>query len=194
MSDSTSRSPGSDLPGERPESPDAPAAPTGLTGRRLGELIFAIGTVALGIYALVGAANVQAPGSTNTLGPQAFPYFVGGMLTLSGLAVAVQAIRGRLGDPESGEDVDPNAPTDWVTVAKLLGFFAAHAVLIPFIGWPLSAGLLFAGAAWTLGARHWWRAAIAGLVLGLLVQFIFGTGLGLSLPPGPLLEWIPFFS
>jgi putative tricarboxylic transport membrane protein len=191
MTDSSSRSPGTSVPGERPIEPAV--SPTGARGRRIGELLFAGGTVALGVYAIVGAAAVRVPGSTNTLGPQAFPYLVGAMLTLSGLAVAFQAARGRLGDPESGEDIDPDSRTDWVTVAKLLGFFLAHALLISLIGWPLAAGLLFAGSAWSLGARHWWRAALAGLGLGLLVQLVFGTGLGLSLPPGPLLDWIPFF-
>lgn len=192
MSDSVSRSPGSDFPGERPVEPVEPQGSKALSGRRLGELVFSAGTVALGIYALVGAAAVRVPGSANTLGPQAFPFFVGAMLTACGLIVAVQALRGKLGDPESGEDVDLDAPTDWIVVAKLLGFFAAHVLLIGVIGWPLAAAVLFAGSAWTLGASHWWRAALAGLGLALVVQLVFGTGLGLSLPPGPLLDWIPF--
>lgn len=162
-------------------------------GRRIGEILFALGTIALGIYALVGAANVRIPGSVNTLGPQVFPYAVGGMLTITGVIVIVLAIRGRLGVPESGEDIDPNAPTDWIMVAKLVGIFAAHAFLIPLIGWPIAAGFLFAAAAWSLGAKRWWQAALIGLALGLVVQFLFGTVLGLSLPPGPLLDWIPFF-
>ena len=36
------------------------------------------------------------------------------------------------------------------------------------------------------------RAALVGLVLGLVIQVIFGGLLGLSLPPGPLLEGVPF--
>ena len=191
MTDSSSRSLGSKLPSERPVESSVEGG--GPVGRRIGELLFAAGTIALGSYALLGAGAIRVPGSVNTLGPQAFPYLVGAMLTLSGLVVAVQAFRGRLGDPEAGEDIDPNSPTDWLTVVKLVGFFVAHTLLISIAGWPIAAALLFAGAAWSLGARRWWQAALAGLALGLLVQLVFGTWLGLSLPPGPLLEWVPFF-
>lgn len=191
MSDSTPLSPEASASGESP----IPHEETehSARGRRIGEILFAAGTIALGIYALIGAANVRIPGSTNTLGPQAFPYGVGALLLVTGVIVIVLAIRGRLGVPESGEDIDPNAPTDWIMVAKLVGIFAAHAFLIPLIGWPIAAGFLFAAAAWALGAKRWWQAALIGLALGLVVQFLFGTVLGLSLPPGPLLDWVPFF-
>ena len=187
MKASTPRSPEIPDSGERP----GPQEPT--SGRRVGEIVFAAGTIAVGLYALVGAAAIRVPGSTNTIGPQAFPYAVGALLTITGLIVIVLAIRGRLGIPDDGEDVDPTVPTDWLTVAKLVAAFGAHAILVPVIGWPLAAGALFAASAISLNARRWWHAAIAGLGLGLLVQFLFGTLLGLSLPPGPLLDWIPFF-
>jgi putative tricarboxylic transport membrane protein len=187
MDDSTPLSLGASAPGESPDSSGVPR------GRRIGEILFAAGTILLGVYALIGAAGIRIPGSTNTLGPQAFPYAVGAILTVTGVVVVVLAIRGSLGVPETGEDIDPNVATDWITVAKLVGIFAAHAFLIPVIGWPLAAGLLFAVSAVSLQARRWWHAALGGLGLGLVVQFIFGTLLGLSLPPGPLLDWIPFF-
>jgi len=191
MTEPAPLSPGAAAPGEGPL-PET-AADYSVRGRRIGEILFAAGTIALGIYALVGAATVRIPGSANALGPQAFPYAVGAILTITGGIVITLAIRGRLGVPESGEDVDPNAPTDWIMVAKLVGIFAAHALLIPLIGWPLAAGFLFAAAAWSLGAKRWWQAALTGLALGLVVQLVFGTALGLSLPPGPLLDWVPFF-
>ncbi len=54
--------------------------------------------------------------------------------------------------------------------------------------------MLFAGAAITLGAERWWVALLIGLGLGLVTQLVFGFWLGLSLPAGPLLNWIPIFN
>lgn len=170
----------------------APVAPTEPPRRRWGELVLALVTAALGGYVLLAAGGITVPGSTNTLGPRAFPYLVGGMLLVAGIVLVVLILTGRAGEEEGGEDVDPTVRTDWLTVVLLVVILVVHVFTINVIGWPFAAALLFAGAAVVLGARPWWRAALAGLVLGLVIQVLFGGVLGLSLPPGPLLEGVPF--
>ncbi|SDU67990.1 tripartite tricarboxylate transporter TctB family protein [Jiangella alkaliphila] len=144
----------------------------------------------LGVFVLVDTATIAVPGSANAMGPRTFPYVVGALLVGAGVAVLVATARGRVGAAEDGEDVDPNAGTDWRTVVLLVAVFLAHAWLIERAGWPLAVAVLFAGAAWTLGARPWWRPVVVGVLLGLLLQVVFGTGLGLSLPAG-WLEGVP---
>ncbi|MBE1875822.1 tripartite tricarboxylate transporter TctB family protein [Myceligenerans sp. TRM 65318] len=170
----------------------ADAAPARPPGRRWGELVLAVAVTVLGAYVLVTAGGIVVPGSTNTLGPRAFPYLVGAMLVGIGVVLAVLVLRGRRGEAEEGEDVDLTVRTDWLTVALLVAALVVHVFAINVIGWPFAAALLFAAAAVVLGARPWWRAALIGLVLGLVVQVIFGGLLGLSLPAGPLLEGVPF--
>lgn len=160
--------------------------------RRWGELVLALATTALGAYVLAAAGDITVPGSTNTLGPRAFPYLVGGMLVLAGVVLVVLVLSGRAGQEEAGEDVDPEARTDWLTVVLLVATLIVHVFAINVVGWPFAAAILFAGASIVLGARPWWRAALIGLVLGLVIQVIFGGLLGLSLPAGPLLEGVPF--
>jgi putative tricarboxylic transport membrane protein len=160
--------------------------------RRWGELVLALATAALGVYVLVAAGSITVPGSANTLGPRAFPYLVGGMLVAAGVVLVVLVLSGRAGEEEGGEDVDPTVRTDWLTVVLLVATLVVHVFAINVIGWPFAAAILFGGAAVVLGARPWWRAALAGLVLGLVVQVVFGGLLGLSLPAGPLLEGVPF--
>lgn len=159
-----------------------------------GEIVFAASCIALGVFALVVASQIHVPPTANTVGPQVFPYIVGGALTLTGIATLIAVFFGARGEAEDSEDADADVGTDWLTVTKLVVFFLAHAFLIDLIGWPFAAALLFFGAAWALGAKSLWRAAVAGIVLGLLIQLAFGVGLGLSLPPGPLLDWIPIFN
>lgn len=170
-------------------------APAQAAGRRpIGELAFAAVCAALGVYAIVGAGFIRVPpGSASVLGPRVFPYTVGVLLVVASVAVIVQVARGHRGVPDDGEDVDPDAPTDWLTVLKLVACFLTQLVLIEWAGWPIAVMVLFGGAAWSLGAKRWWVALLVGLGLGLATQLVFGAWLGLSLPPGPIFDWIPIF-
>jgi putative tricarboxylic transport membrane protein len=157
---------------------------------KIGEYVFGSLIVALGVFTLIDATTIEVPGSANTVGPRAFPYVVGALLIATGIAVIVATTRGRLGEAEQGEDVDQQAKTDWFTVAKLVAFVGAHMVLIEPAGWPVAAAVLFAGSAWSLGARPWWKAVLAAVVMAVVVQIVFVAGLGLSLPAG-VLEGVP---
>ncbi|QJW37963.1 tripartite tricarboxylate transporter TctB family protein [Cellulosimicrobium protaetiae] len=187
----TTQAPAADAPVGAPAA-GVPADDTPTAGprRRPGELVVAGTVAALGVFVLVDAGSIVVPGSASTLGPRAFPYLVGGMLLVAGLGLLVAVWRGRLGRPEEGEDVDPDAPTDWRTVGLLAALLLAHVYTINLLGWPVAATVLFAGGAIVLGARPWWRAIVLGALLALLVQVVFGGLLGLSLPPGPLLEGV----
>lgn len=164
-------------------------------GRRvpLGELIFAVGVAAVGGVILVGAGAIALPTNAADPGPRAFPRVVGAMTTLLGILLVITILRGRTGVAESGEDVDTEARTSWPTVGLLCAVLIGHVFLIIPLGWPVAASVLFIGCAWTLGARPLWRAVPIGIVLALIIQWVFGGLLGLSLPPGPLLSG-PFLS
>jgi putative tricarboxylic transport membrane protein len=160
---------------------DAPPAPT--TAPALGDAAVALAVVALGVFTIVDSHRITVPLSANVVGPRVFPYAVGVALVACGVAVLIGALHGRRADPEAGEDVDADASTDWLTLAKVVGAFVVHVVLVDRLGWALAGALLFAGVGWALGAR-WWRALFIGLVLGFVVQIAFVDGLGVSLPAG----------
>lgn len=162
----------------------APAHP-----RRIGELVFASIVIAVGVIALVGVFTTRVPAG-NRVGPTAFPAFVSILLLAAGVIILVGVLRGRYGTPDDGEDLDPNARTDWLTLAKIVALVVAFLLLITPIGWTPAATLLFGGVAWTLGAKKWWLGFIVGFALALIVQIVFGELLGLSLPAGPLFGWI----
>jgi putative tricarboxylic transport membrane protein len=93
---------------------------------------------------------------------------------------------------EESEDVDLAAGTDWIRVVGLVASFVALVVLIEPLGWPTAATVLFAGSAWSLGARPWWRPFLAGALLAVVTQVVFTQLLGVFLPAGPL-EGVSFF-
>jgi putative tricarboxylic transport membrane protein len=158
----------------------------------VGDLGFAGGVAALGVFALVRAGSINEPLTAGSMGPRVLPYMVGGALVLSGLAVVVALLRGYHGEAEEGEDVAANEGTDWVTVGLLIGLLLVHVFLIVPLGWPVAASVLFAGSAIVLGAKPRWRAVAIGVVLALALQAGFAGGLGVSLPAGPLLEGVSF--
>ncbi|MFZ3454703.1 tripartite tricarboxylate transporter TctB family protein [Arthrobacter sp. 7Tela_A1] len=173
--------------------PTAPGASRTAFSGRVGELLFAAAVLSLGVTGFLAGAGIQTPPSASDIGPRAFPYLVSGLLVLVGAALIFQVLRGRTGDAEEGEDIDPDVPTDWTALAKLAGFLVLHIVLITPLGWPIAAAVLFFGVSWSLGAASWARSLLIGVVLALLLQIGFAGLLGVSLPAG-ILQGVPFLN
>ncbi|KJL23247.1 tripartite tricarboxylate transporter TctB family protein [Microbacterium azadirachtae] len=155
----------------------------------VGELVFALIMLGLGIFALVGVFGIRVPAGA-TVGPTVFPILVSAILLVASVAVLVGVLRGQRAQAEEGEDIDESLPTDWLTLAKITALVVAHLALLEYIGWAPAAALLFGGVAWSLGAKRWWLAFVIGAAVALVVQIVFGGLLGLSLPWGPLLGWL----
>ncbi|MBO0980455.1 tripartite tricarboxylate transporter TctB family protein [Microbacterium sp. SD291] len=155
----------------------------------IGELVFALLMLALGVFALIGVFTIHVPKGVK-VGPTIFPIFVSVILLASAAAVLVDVLRGKRAELEDAEDIDPHARTDWLTLAKIVGAVVAHLLLIDVIGWAPAAAVLFGVVAWSLGAKRWWLAFVIGLAVSLTVQIVFGGLMGLSLPWGPALGWL----
>lgn len=175
----------------------AVAPATGVTaapsrGFRIEAMIFIGLFVALAIFVIIGAFEIREPlGNANTLSPRVVPIAVGVLMLVAAIAVLIDQLRGRFGEPDGGEDIDLDSSTSWLTVLILTVSFLSLIVTIPWLGWPLAVMILFFGAAMALGAKSWWMPLIVGLVLGVITQYLFGSLLGLSLPPtGTLTSWI----
>ena len=160
------------------------------TGRNTGELVMALLLAALGVYLLVDAGAIAVPGSSNTVGPRFFPYAVGVLTVLTGAGLALRVLRGDRGPADDSEDVDPDAPTDWRAVAVIAVAFAAHALLINVIGWPLAVALMFGAVAWALGAAGVVRPFLIGLTVGCVAWIVFVKALNVALPGGTVLEFL----
>jgi putative tricarboxylic transport membrane protein len=156
------------------------------------DFLVAVAIVGLGAFTIIDAHRITVPLSANVVGPRVFPYAVGACLVVAGAAVLVSVLRGKHADPEAGEDVDLAAPTDWMTLAKLVAGFALHVVLVDRLGWALAGALLFTVVAWALGGSLI-KAAGIGVVLGFTVQALFVSGLGVTLPAG-IFEGVRFLS
>ena len=151
------------------------------------ELGVALFLGALGLLVIVSA--LMLPESTiarGPVGPAAVPVVVGGLLVVVSVFLAVDVLRGGRGEPEGGEDIELGGGTDWRTIAIVAASFLANALLIEPLGWPVSGAILFWGAAFALGSRHYIRDAAIAIALGVGSWYLFVLGLGISLPVGIL--------
>ncbi|MET0764196.1 MAG: tripartite tricarboxylate transporter TctB family protein [Blastococcus sp.] len=166
----------------------APRGSTEELGRS--ELGVALFLGALGLLVIVsGLLLPESAIARGPVGPAAIPVVVGGLLVVVSVFLAVDVMRGGRGEPEGGEDIELGGGTDWRTVLLLAAVFLANALLIEPLGWPISGAILFWGAAFALGSRHYLRDAVIALVLGVGTWYLFVLGLNISLPVG-LLEGI----
>lgn len=74
--------------------------------------------------------------------------------------------------------------TDHKTVFLTIAAFAVFIVILPFVGWLISAAALFWVIAWAFGSKRSLMDIAIAVIISSVVQLAFGAGLGLSLPAG----------
>jgi putative tricarboxylic transport membrane protein len=163
---------------------DLPAAEAGPT-RNLAEYGVCVFLVLAGIVVLVDALRLTNTTGVDPLGPKPVPVFVGSLLILLAVLLAVAVARGSQAEAEAGEDIDLSR-VDIKTVLLLLGVFVANILLLDFLGWVISGGLLFYGSAIALGSRHFIRDLFISAAMSLGTFYGFAIGLGVGLPAGIL--------
>jgi putative tricarboxylic transport membrane protein len=142
---------------------------------------------ALGALVLIDASRISTEFTQRgPVGPAAVPVVVGVALLVIAVLLARDVLRGGHGESETGEDIDLSHPSDWRTVLMLIAAFLANVVLIDRVGFPISGAVLFWGAAYALGSRHWLRDPLIAVALSVVTYLIFSRGLGIGLPGGPL--------
>jgi len=143
--------------------------------------------VAVGAFVIYDALSLEAGfAKVDPVGPKMFPVVIGVVLIALAIILAIAIPRGSVGEADAGEDVDPDAPSDWRTVGLLVGLFVATILLVQPLGWAITGALLFGVAATILGSRHYVRNIVIGAVLSVGSFYAFYSGLGIPLPAGIL--------
>jgi putative tricarboxylic transport membrane protein len=152
-----------------------------------GQLIVCAVLVIVGSFLIFDALTLAGGyAKVDPVGPKLFPLVVGVGLLVCAVLLAVAITRGSKGEADGGEDIDLDSPGDWKTVGLLIGVFVATIVLVDPLGWAITGGLLFAGAATILGSKHYVRNIVIGGVLSVGSFYAFYSGLGIPLPAGIL--------
>ena len=147
-----------------------------------GELLISLGLIALGTFIIWETRSIAETQGYAQIGPRLFPYIVGSGLTLFGAVLAWQAAAG--GWRKVPLDEAHDAP-DWSAFVIITIGVILHMAIIGWAGFIIASTLLFVLIARGFGSRRLVRDAIIGVVLAVVVFFIFTLALGLSLPKGP---------
>jgi putative tricarboxylic transport membrane protein len=145
-----------------------------------------LATAAFGALMLLAAVLVivdaaRLPDTSAVVGPAAVPLPVGVALGVVGAGLLVDSRR-KLGRAEPGPPWQPHAALRVLgLVAALVGF----ALLLPVLGYVVTATALFVAAALLLDAPRDWRVLAWGWALAAVVFLVFDRLIGLTLPAGP---------
>lgn len=164
---------------------DTPAR-SGRTREGLTEVGASLGLAAVGVYLVVSTHGIATPPGESGIGPRFIPYLVGGAMILIGVSLTVAVLRGDRGHAEEGEDVDAEATTDWRTLMPIVVVLVAYLFVLEPLGYLLSTVLLFAGTAWSLGARNVRMLVLLSILVPFVTYMLFTRGLGMYLPNGVL--------
>jgi putative tricarboxylic transport membrane protein len=141
----------------------------------------AFGAIMLVAAVLVIVDAVRLPQTSEAVGPAAVPMPVGVLLGVVGAALLVQA-RTQL---RAGTRKTASQPQAGLRLLGMIVALVAFAVLLPVLGYVVSAAALFVAAAMLLGAPRFWRTFAYGWALAAIVFLVFDRLIGLSLPTGP---------
>jgi len=95
--------------------------------------------VLVGAFLIYDAVSLAAGfAKVDPVGPKFFPLVVGFGLLLTALILAIAIARGSQGEADAGEDIDPDAPSDWRTVGLLMAMFVATIALVEPLGRPVA--------------------------------------------------------
>lgn len=139
--------------------------------------VIAVGLAVLALVVGWDAWRLSSVNAFSAVGPAAFPTIIAAGLAILSVATAIEAIR----EGEVERPRDELGPMAWV-LAGLIG----QIVLLPFLGFSIATGWLFAATAKGFGKGPLWGHLIAGTVMCFVIYVIFAKGLQLSLPAGPI--------
>ena len=137
----------------------------------------------LGIFILSASTWISVAG-VHRLSPRTFPYTVGVLLLVCGLALAVKSWTLRREGPTIAWPDNVGIRT--ITVP--LVFVAGYIALMNLLGLPLATFLYLTLAIWYLNRSKWVTAVVTGLITGAVSYYLFIQVLGLSFPAGFLFE------
>ncbi|MEA1028043.1 tripartite tricarboxylate transporter TctB family protein [Pseudomonas sp. N-137] len=147
------------------------------------QLAIGAGLIAISLTLAIGAFRFPPEMGFVILGAHVYPYAVSFFLGAVGALLSYQSVNGglrNLGDSEASAKAIPGgkAGVTWVTAGLV-----SIALLINLIGFVLAAGLLFACSARGFGSGRPLCDLAIGIALTLPIYWLFGAGLGVSLPP-----------
>jgi putative tricarboxylic transport membrane protein len=156
-----------------------------------GELAFAGSLVLLALFVAWDTSRMDIPQASSIVSPQLFPYAISALVGFSGILLAIEVLRGRLGTPDGDEPGAAFIPADRKTMFLLVIAIGVHVLLLEKAGYIIAATLGFWGVSFTFGSRKPLKDFGISVAFALTVYFVFSKGLQIQLPKGLLESVLP---
>jgi putative tricarboxylic transport membrane protein len=151
-----------------------------------GELAFAGSLLILGTVVIFDSSRMLIPAGEETVGPQVFPYLVGGFVIAISIGLFIQILRGNLGVPEGTEFGEVIDKTDYKSLAMVAGSMLTYPILIERAGFIIASTVAFFGVSYAYGAKNLLKNLAISIIFSAIVYFAFSKGLNVNLPAGVL--------
>jgi hypothetical protein len=142
-----------------------------------------------GLFALIARGVPGVPflpgysmGTPARMGPGFFPFYLGMLLLILGLIIAVNGFRGQEGATSAVDKFH------WRPILLVLGAVVLFGIILKPVGMLIAGWLLVMIASIGSYEFQWKRSAILGLVLVIFCAFTFVAGLKLPIPLCPDIE------
>jgi putative tricarboxylic transport membrane protein len=126
------------------------------------------------------------PAGDEAVGPQVFPYLVGGFVIAIAIGLFIQILRGNLGVPEGTEFGEVIDKTDYKSLAMVAGSMLTYPILIERAGFIIATSVAFFGVSFAYGAKSFRKNLAISIIFSFIVYFAFSKGLNVNLPAGVL--------
>ncbi len=151
-----------------------------------GELAFAGSLLILGIVVIFDSSRMLIPAGEESVGPQVFPYLVGGFAIAISIGLIIQILRGNLGVPEGTEFGEVIDKTDYKSLTMVAGSMLTYPILIERAGFIIASTVAFFGVSYAYGAKNLLKNLAISVIFSAIVYFAFSKGLNVNLPAGLL--------
>ena len=138
--------------------------------------------IVVAIATLTQAASLSNNG--NAVGPATAPWVIGSLMLIVSASLI---LRGRSELAAAKAEHTPGhqtSPQDWKRLGLLLLALVVFAAVNPFLGYVVSATLLFGIIAISLGAPNKAKACAYGFIVASIVFLLFDVLIGITLPAG----------
>jgi hypothetical protein len=121
-------------------------------------------------------------GTPARMGPGFFPFYLGMLLLILGVVIAVNGFRGKEGETSAVDKFH------WRPILLVLGAVVLFGIILKPVGMLIAGWLLVMIASIGSYEFQWKRSAILGLALVIFCAFTFVAGLKLPIPLCPDIE------
>ena len=151
-----------------------------------GELVFTSFLFVVGVITLWDATQLPETSGADFVGSSTFPSIIGVALVALSILQLISVARGNLGEPEGIEGGEADNKVHFKPLILMLAGMLFFAIGLPYIGFPISAAVLFTLVVYALNIKKpkWYFVIPVALGFAIVIYLAFTFGLQIKLPFG----------